>query len=351
MTEQTHEAQGGELAWQLLGQMEQMTWDRHAGLSQRNAAENAPWFSEGQSLSALLKEDIGVGDTAAVIAAGPSVKRKDPAALIRETGYSGAVVASESAISYCLRNGVVPDLAVTVDPGIERVIRWLGDPNLTEEKLVEDDYFARQDQDDAFADELRANEEILELLDRHGSKIRMALSTTSAKVLVDRVFEAGLQVFWFNPMLDDPDLPDSATAKLQKENGFPSVNAGGNVGTLCWLMAGEVLRKKKVALTGVDFSYYDDTPYLNTQYYYEAVELVGEDNLESLFTRFYNPHVGAWFYTDPAYLWYRQCFLEMAEDSDFETFNCTEGGILFGDNINCIPFRDFLGNIAADACA
>ena len=169
-------------------------------------------------------------------------------------------------------------------------------------------------------------------------------------MLVDRVFEAGLQVYWFNPMLDDPDQPDSATAALQRENGFPSVNAGGNVGTLCWLMAGEVLRKSKVALTGVDFSYYDGTPYLNTQYYYEAVDLVGEENLDTLFPRFYNPHVEAWFYTDPAYLWYRQCFLEMAEDSDFETYNCTEGGILFGDNINCIPFGEFLGTVAAEDC-
>jgi hypothetical protein len=344
-------ATGGEKAWELLDHMEQMTWDRHAGLSQKNAADNAPRFSEGQSLAALLREEIGSGDTATVIAAGPSVKRRDPANLVKQSGYKGAVVASESAISYCLRNGVVPDLAVTVDPGIERVVRWLGDPDLTPEKLAADDYFARQDQDDAFADEMRANEEILELLDKHGSSIRIALSTTSAKVLVDRVFDAGLQVYWFNPMLDDPDVPGSATAKLQAENGFPSVNAGGNVGTLCWLMAGEVLRKKNVALTGVDFSYYDDTPYLNTQYYYEAVDLVGEENLDSLFTRFYNPHVEAWFFTDPAYLWYRQCFLEMAEDSDYNTYNCTEGGILFGNNIECLPFKAFLETVAADVCS
>ena len=174
VTVQPPEATGGAVAWELLDHMEQMTWDRHAKLSQENAAENTPRFSEGHSLAALLKEEIGIGDTATVVAAGPSVKRKNPAGQIRNADYRGAIVASESAISYCLRNGVIPDLAVTVDPGIERVVGWLGDPNLTPERLAEDDYFARQDQDDAFADELRANEQILELLNRHGKDIRIA---------------------------------------------------------------------------------------------------------------------------------------------------------------------------------
>ena len=53
--------------------------------------------------------------------------------------------------------------------------------------------------------------------------------------------------------------------------------------------------------------------------------------------------VGAPFYTDPAYLWYCQSFLELAKDADCETYNCTEGGILFGDNIKFVPLAEFLG--------
>ena len=338
----TEDVRNGELAFQMLDHMDAMTWDRHAALALENAGKNEHLFSTGRSLVDLRGQQIGTGDSAVVVAAGPSVKRKDPAALLRESNYDGAVVASESALAYCLRNGVVPDLAVTIDPGTTRVVRWLGDPTLTEARLREDDYFARQDQDDAFADELRANDEILALLDKHGRDIRIALSTMAAPAVVDRVVSTGMEIYWFNPMLDDPDAPDSATSALQEANGFPSVNAGGNVGTASWVMASEVLEKKRVALTGVDFSYYDDTPYLNTQYYYEAVDLVGEENLESLFPRIFNPHLGAWFFTDPAYLWYRECFVEMAADSDCETYNCTEGGILFGDPIRFVPFRDFL---------
>lgn len=332
----------GVLAFELLPLQSEMTWDRHGELALANAKRNARYFDRGQSLSVLRGASIGEGDSCVVVAAGPSVKRKDPASVINKMAYKGAVIASESALSYCLRNGVIPDLAVTIDPHATRVVRWFGDPSLTEKKLREDDYFSRQDQDDAFAQEIQANEEILELLNKHGRNIRLALSTMASEAVVDRVLETGMQIYWWNPMLDDPDAENSITKQLIKENGFPSINAGGNVGTASWMMADVLLEKKDVALTGVDFSYYDDTPYYNTQYYHEAVELVGEDNLDSLFARFFNEYEQAWFYTDPAYLWYRECFLEMLGDASCQTYNCTEGGILFGEGIKTMPLRNFL---------
>ena len=74
--------------------------------------------------------------------------------------------------------------------------------------------------------------------------------------------------------------------------------------------------------------------------------LVGEENLDSLFIRLHNPHLNAWFYTDPAYMWYRQCFLEMVAEPGCKTYNCTEGGILFGEGIDVIPLAAFLARFA-----
>ncbi len=332
----------GELAYKLLPLQNKMTWERHGSLALENAKINSAFFGRGQSLSALRGVQIGEGNSCVVVAAGPSLKRKDPARVIQEAGYKGAIIAAESALSYCLRSGVVPDLAVTIDPHATRVVRWLGDPHLTEEKLKEDDYFSRQDQDDIFAQEMRANDEILEMLNKRGKDIRIALSTMASNAVVSRVLETGMQIYWWNPMLDDPDQEGSITARLIDENGFPSINAGGNVGTASWMMGDVLLEKEYVALTGVDFSYYDGTPYFNTQYYHEAVDLVGEENLDSLFVRIFNEHENAWFYTDPAYLWYRECFLEMVPDAECRTYNCTQGGILFGDGITVQPFREFL---------
>ena len=336
----------GTLGMQLVARMDSLTWERHGQLALDNAARNKTVLHRGKSLAELRGAAIGAGDSAIVIAAGPSLGRRDPAKAIAEAAYCGALVVTESALFYCLRNGIIPDLAVTLDPHATRVVRWFGDPHLTEARLKQDDYFSRQDQDAAFADEMRANEEILALLDRHGRDIRIAVATSASEAVVERALDAGMDVYWWNPMLDDPDAPDSVTAALQRQNGFPCVNAAGNVGSACWVMAGSVLGKAHVALTGVDFSYYDETPYENTQYYKEAVALVGEENLDSLFIRLHNPHLNAWFYTDPAYMWYRQCFLEMAAEPGCKTYNCTEGGILFGEGIDVIPLAAFLARFA-----
>lgn len=336
----------GGLGRKIVAEMGALTHQRHGGLALANAERNLPLVGRGKSLAALRRELLGDGDSAIVIAAGPSIRRNDPIARIRVSGYRGAIVATESAFAYCLRNGVVPDLAVTLDPHATRIVRWFGDPTLTAARLAEDDYFARQEQDAAFADELRMNEELLRLVDRHARDIRIAVATSASPAVVARVLGSGMQVYWWNPMLDDPDDAESVTARLQRENGLPAVNAGGNVGSACWMMAAEVLAKRHIALTGMDFGYYADTPYRNTQYYREAVALVGEKNLDAVYMRVRNPHLDGWFYTDPAYMWYRECLMEMIADSDAITWNCTEGGILFGDGIRFASLTEFLAEHA-----
>jgi hypothetical protein len=95
----------------------------------------------------------------------------------------------------------------------------------------------------------------------------------------------------------------------------------------------------------MDLGYYADTPYRNTQYYYEIRDLVGEDRLDEVYVRIHNPYVNADFYTDPAYLWYRDNFLEMARGAtECETVNCSGGGILFGDGVRVGTLQEFLAD-------
>ncbi len=334
--------QGGALGRQLVARMGELTAQRHGALALENAARNQDFLDRGRSLAALRETPLGNGDSAVVIAAGPSLKRRDPIKAIRERNYRGCIITTESALPYCLRNGVVPDLTITLDPHATRIVRWFGDPGLDREALEADDYYRRQDMDDTFANEVKTNREVLSLLDRHGKDVRIALATSASEAVVRRVIDTGMKIFWWNPMLDDPDEPGSVTADLQRRNGLPCVNAGGNVGTAAWMMAGAVLGKQRVAVTGMDFGYYDDTPYKRTQYYNEILDCVGEAGLDTVFMRVYNPHIKAWFYTDPAYMWYREAFLEMAADADYRTYNCTGGGILFGGAVESMGIETFL---------
>jgi hypothetical protein len=337
----------GELGLKFAAQMDRLTWEKVGPMGLDNAARNLALLDQGGSIAELRNAPIGSGDSAIIIAAGPSIARQNPIKAIKEAGYQGAVIATDSAMYYCLRNGVVPDLVVTVDPNFLRVVRWFGQPHLDQAELEKDDYFRRQDMDASFADEIRVNREIMGLLERHGPKMRIALATCASQPVVERVLETGMKIYWWNPMFDDPDQPDSKTRDLFRSNRLPCINAGGNVGTACYMIAHAVLGKRRVAVTGMDFSYYADTPYRNTQYYADLLDIVGEENLESVFIRIRNPHLNSEFYTDPAYYWFREAFLELAADAECATFNCTEGGILFGENIRFAPLSEFLNDVSS----
>lgn len=310
-----------------------------------NALANRAQLDAGVSIARLRGAHFGKSARAVVVAAGPSLHRTESLQRLAAARFDGIVIATDSALLRCLRHGIVPDLVVTVDPHDASIVRWFGDPGLAAADL-EDDYFRRQDMDELFRDEVRTNREMLELLDEYGPRLRIAMSTSAGPRVVRRAIDSGMQIYWFNPMFDDPDLRAGRSRQLMSANKLPCINCGGNVGTACWMIADAVLEVRHTALLGIDFGYYDDTPYYNTQYFHEACELVGKERLDALFVRMFNPKVGAWFYTDPAYLWFREVFLELVRDATCETWNCTDGGILFGDHVHLAGIEDFVSATA-----
>ena len=132
----------------------EITLEKVSEVGFANAQKNADLIAQGKSILALRDTDLMRGDDAVVIAAGPSLHRQPNAAkVLKDAGYRGALVATESSMSWLLRNGAVPDLVVTLDPHHTRIVRWFGDPDLTEESLRQDDYYARQDMDPKFRED------------------------------------------------------------------------------------------------------------------------------------------------------------------------------------------------------
>ena len=118
---------------------------------------------------------------------------------------------------------------------------------------------------------------------------------------------------------------------------------GGNCGAAAWVFAHAVLGLKEVALVGMDFSYAPETPLNQTPYHKDMEELFGDRAAEA-FIEIYNPDINETWITDPTYYWYRQSFLDMAQKADCVTINCTGGGILFGEGIECISLEEFLSH-------
>jgi len=339
---------GGDLGRRIASSLGAITLEKVTEAGFANARANAPRIAAGKSIASLVGAPVGQDDSALVIAAGPSIHRfPDTARLIKESGFCGAIVATESAMAWALRHGIVPHLVVTLDPHATRIVRWFGDPTLDDDALRRDDYFARQDMDPRFReDQLRFNRELTTLVDEHGPRMKIAISSSAPELVARRAAESGMDAYWWNPMYDDYDAPESLTRKIHAMNNLPCVNAGGNVGAACWVFAHAVLGKKRVGIVGMDLGYYADTPYSQTQYYKEILTLVGPNGLDDVFIRLVNPHLGREFYTDPAYLWYRDAFVEMAQQAECATYNCTGGGILFGPGIYWSALKDFLAGKA-----
>ena len=247
----------------------QATLDRCSRLGLKHAQKNQP-FIENTILD-LKKEKRDVSH-AIVISAGPSLHIQNPAKDILKSKYNGLIISADGALYYCLRNRIVPDYVVSVDPHPERIIRLFGDPEL--KSTANDDYFRRQDLDPALnKDELSRNKEIIKLVNKHGRKIRMAISTSVTPRITKRCLQAKMKLYWWNPIYDDYDKKDSLTRKIFNITKTPCMATGGNVGTSAWVFAVSVLGVKDVALVGMDFSYHRNTPLDKTQYYHELKDI------------------------------------------------------------------------------
>jgi hypothetical protein len=280
---------------------------------------------------------------AIVISAGPSLHKYGVLKKLKNSTYTGTIVAIDGSLVKCLKNGIIPDYVLTLDPHPTRIIRWFGDDNF-EENTRNDDYFSRQDLDIEFRNNsIKENEENIALINKYAPQIKLIICSSAPKNVVKRAQEAGFQMYWWNPIVDDPSQKNSLTREIYNINKFSCINTGGTVGTAAWVFANAILNVPRIALTGMDLGYHLDTPIEMTQTYYELQEFISADQeLDILFPKFTFPSTGEVFYTDPTYYWYRQNFLELLGKSAGETFNCSEAGTLFDKNLPCMSLNDYI---------
>ncbi len=314
------------------------TLKKTAGIGLKHASENAPHIKK--TIRDLKRELQGDGRPALMISAGPSLHRKKSLETIKKSGFKGHIVAVDGSMGHCLRNGIVPDFVITVDPDPHRIIRWFGDPRLAERP--EDDYFQRQDLDPAFhKNEIARNREQIELVNKYGPKMKAIISTSVSPEISQRCAEAGMEQYWWSPLYDDFEDPAGYSRKIHQLTKAPCMVTGGNCGSSAWVFAHAILKSPAVLMVGMDFSYPPGTNVRNTQYYEILKELIPDDPDAGLI-RVHNPHLNETWLTDPAYYWYSQNFLEMAPQARCKTYNCTEGGILFGGGVEFMGLAEAL---------
>ena len=285
--------------------------------------------------------------SALIISAGPSVRRKESIPRIHRVNYQGTIVATDGSYIACLKAGLIPDYVVTLDPHPMRMVRWFGDPDF-ENNAESDDYFARQDLDMEFRNNnIIHNRENIKLVDRYAPLTKLIVATSISESLRRRLSEAKFDMYWWNPLVDNPRQADSLTRRMYEMNRLPCMNTGGTVGSASWVFVATRLKMPMVGLVGMDFGYYEDTPLEKTQTYYELVHRLGsEERLENYFISTVFPLTGEKFYSDPTYFWYRQNFIELLNNApSTKTFNCTEGGTLTEGPFKLAFLEDFLAQV------
>ena len=329
------------LASELVARMPQLTALVSSEIALKNTRLNLEYM--GRTISDLVNQDgTGGSGSAVVIGAGPSLHRQDSVGQLLRSGYHGQIICTDGALPTCLRAGLVPQYVMTLDPHSSRIVRWFGDPSLTEEITSKDDYFRRQELDPYLgADEINKNKELVDLVNQYGPNIKAIIAACVSAGVAKRCLEAGMQLYWWNPLYDDYADPGSLSRQAHDLNKAPCMATGGNSGSAAWVFANVVLRKKEIALVGMDLGYLPGTPLAKTQYSEELEEVFGEQMSEA-FIDVENPHTGEMWFTDPTYYWYRETLLQMVRDADCVTYNCTEGGILFGEGVEFIPLQEFL---------
>jgi hypothetical protein len=293
-----------------------------------NFGDNLEAIRNGKTIADLVPEHVHQAPdpqmappkgSAIVIGRGKSVFVNNHLPLLAESGYKGAIIATDGMLIECLKNNVIPTHVVSVDGNKDFIWKWYDDP----------------------------------LVDKYGKDIKAILCSSVAHNVYERCVKAGIEVYWFNPIYDDWRQNESFTKintlmskSPQNPRGLPSMNCGGNCGATAWVIAFCLLRRSPVALIGIDLGYLEGTPLEETSYYKNFIKVTG-GNVElakRYYTEIYHPIWKKKAYTDPVFNNYRESFRQMVLNTPpfIRTINCSEGGTVFGERIECIPFKQFL---------
>jgi hypothetical protein len=323
---------------QVIDEITDIGLDWHSDALIENSLWNKPFIEK--SIKDIVLPEQKKAQSAIIISAGPSLYKNNILARIKD--YQGTIVAIDGSYVRCLKAGLVPDYVVTLDPHPTRIVRWFGDPEF-EQNLKGDDYFSRQDLDIAFRNNSnQENRRNIELIDQHGKGQKLVICSSAPKNVVERISSVGFDAYWWAPLVDNPQHPESLTRAIVKQTKLPAMNTGGTVGTAAWLFALTVLKIPRIAVVGMDLGYYQaDTPYQLTQTYGPLRDKVGEENLKDYFPEFTYPGTDEVFYTDPTYYWYRRNILDLLTASKATLYNCTGGGTLFGGGVICLDIDEF----------
>lgn len=290
----------------------------------KNIRENMPYITGNHDVKEVAGKYGELNAPAIAIGAGPSLldnaSKTDHLKMISESHFNGTIIATDRILADCYRYGINPNYVVVVD-GSERIYDRFFDHDIVRENA-------------------------------HNTTAILANHTHPS--IVEEWSNNGKDILFYTSSIPNELLPNaSSIIGLITDN--TEINSGGNCGSFAINIA-QYMRCSPVAMIGMDLSYKIGTPLNKTQYYASYKEKTGYTDEEmwenELFTTFHNPFFNTDCIIDSMFATYaeplRDVWIPEFVKRGTRIINCTEGGVLYGDNIECGWFKDFLEEFGGD---
>jgi len=281
------------------------------------------WYEidKNPDVSKLLENNVNVYKSvpAVCIGAGPSLKEKQHLKMLYENCGNRVIFSTLHSLLWCLEEGIVPHFTAVVD----------GSPVM--EKFIDHP-----------------------LVDEHADEIKIVFCASASPDVVKRW--KGSQKYFFLSGIPQNLIPNVDTYISMMLPSLSQLDTGGNSGAFNYSLA-SYLGCNPVAMIGMDLGYPKDLPYEKTMYYHAYAQSIGvgkgkdgykdaQDMIAKCYHDVTHPVFGTISYTDFVY----DVFLESLkgqikynkENLRTQAINCTEGGCLFSEDMDCMKFKDFL---------
>ncbi len=254
---------------------------------------------------------------AVVIGAGPSLfdnaSKTNHIEMLAENCFNGTIIATDRILKDCYEYGINPDYVVVVDGS----------------KRIYDRFF-----DHAIV--------------RKNAHDTTAILANHTHPSIAKEWDERSDILFYTPGISNEILPNaSSIIGLVTDN--TELDTGGNCGSFA-INAAHIMKCSPVALIGIDMSYKIGTPLSETQYYESYKKKTGYTDSElwenEVFKTVHHPFFDTDCIIDAMFMTYAEPLMEYAipayVNNGIRIINCTEGGVLYGDNIECGWFKDFL---------
>lgn len=277
------------------------------------------WYEidKNPNVSKLLENNCYKGVPAVCIGAGPSLLEKQHLKLLKEKCGNRVIFSTLHSLIWCLEEGIVPHFTAVVD----------GSPVM--EKFIDHP-----------------------LVDEYADEIKIVFCASASPDVVKRW--KGSQKYFFLSGIPQNLIPNVDTYISMMLPSLSQLETSGNSGSFNFNLA-SYLGCNPVAMIGMDLGYPKNFPYEKTMYYHAYAQSIGkgkegykdaQDMIAKCYHDVTHPVFGTTSYTDFVY----DVFLESLKGSvkynkdnlGTQAINCTEGGCLFSEDMECMTFNDFL---------